>query len=115
MVSPCNVASKVRNEPSPANRFTPSRAALSIVRRPEAAAAAVICYERLQRPENVPGGVLRWLDYRSSEWPNAVKILRHKTGATVWHPLEDVMDGALVKFHRKQKQSWRSGHAAVSQ
>jgi hypothetical protein len=55
--------------------------------RPEAAAAAVICFEWLQRPENVLAGVLRWPDYRSKEWPNVIKILHHKTGATVWHPL----------------------------
>jgi hypothetical protein len=67
--------------------------------RPEAAAAAVICYEWLQRPENVLAGVLRWPDYRSSEWPNAIKILHHKTGATVWHPLEDLVDGLSVKFY----------------
>ncbi len=67
--------------------------------RPEAAAAAVICYEWLQRPENVLAGVLRWPDYRSKGWPNAVKILHHKTGATVWHPLEDTVDGTLVKFY----------------
>ena len=67
--------------------------------RPEAAAAAVICYEWLQRPENVLAGVLRWPDYRSSDWPNAVKILHHKTGATVWHPLEDTVDGTAVQFY----------------
>ena len=67
--------------------------------RPEAAAAAVICYEWLQRPENVLAGVLRWPDYRSADWPHAVKILHHKTGATVWHPLEDVVDGSPVKFY----------------
>jgi hypothetical protein len=67
--------------------------------RPEAAAAAVICYEWLQRPENVLAGVLLWPDYRSSEWPNAIKILQHKTGATVWHPLEDTVDGVAVKFY----------------
>ena len=67
--------------------------------RPEAAAAAVICFEWLQRPENVLAGVLRWPDYRSKEWPNAIKILHHKTGATVWHPLEDVADGAAVQFY----------------
>jgi hypothetical protein len=67
--------------------------------RPEAAAAAVICYEWLQRPENVLAGVLRWPDYRSTEWPNAIKILHHKTGATVWHPLEDAVDGVSVKFY----------------
>jgi hypothetical protein len=67
--------------------------------RPEAAAAAVICFEWLQRPENVLAGVLRWTDYRSKEWPNAIKILHHKTGATVWHPLEDTVDGVAVKFY----------------
>ena len=33
--------------------------------QPEAGAAAVICFEWLQRPENVLGGYLRWTDYRS--------------------------------------------------
>jgi hypothetical protein len=66
---------------------------------PEAAAAAVICYEWLQRPENVLAGVLGWSDYRSKEWPSAIKILHHKTGATVWHPLEDTVDGVVVTFY----------------
>ena len=34
---------------------------------PEAAAAAVICFEWLQRPENVLAGYLRWSDYRSKD------------------------------------------------
>jgi hypothetical protein len=59
-----------------------------------AGAAAVICFEWLQRPENVLGGYLRWTDYRSKEWPNAIKIEHHKTGAMVWHPLQDP-DGTL--------------------
>jgi hypothetical protein len=59
----------------------------------------VICFEWLQRPENVLAGVLRWPDCRSKEWPNAIKILHHKTGATVWHPLEDTVDGAAVQFY----------------
>ena len=67
--------------------------------KPEAAAAAVICFEWLQRPENVLAGHLRWPDYRCKDWPNAIKILHHKTGATVWHPLEDTFDGATVKFY----------------
>ena len=62
--------------------------------RPEAAAAAVICFEWLQRPENVLAGVLRWPDYRSKEWPTAIRIEHHKTGALVWHPLQDD-DGTL--------------------
>ena len=32
---------------------------------------------------------IRWTDYRSADWPNAIKIEHHKTGAVVWHPLED--------------------------
>ena len=61
---------------------------------PEAAAAAVICFEWLQRPENVLAGILRWPDYRSEKWPNAIRIEHHKTGALVWHPLQDD-DGTL--------------------
>jgi hypothetical protein len=69
--------------------------------KPEAAAAAVICFEWLQRPENVLGGVLRWTDYRSKEWPRAIKILHYKTGAVVWHPLEEAVDGTTVQFYPK--------------
>ena len=67
--------------------------------KPEAAAAAVICFEWLQRPENVLAGILRWPDYRGKEWPNAIKILHHKTGATVWHPLEEIKNGEVVRFY----------------
>jgi hypothetical protein len=62
--------------------------------KPEPAAAAVICFEWLQRPENVLAGALRWPDYRNKDWPNAIKIVHHKTGATVWHPLQE-NDGTL--------------------
>ena len=67
--------------------------------QPEAGAAAVICFEWLQRPENVLAGYLRWTDYRSKEWPNAIKIEHHKTGAVVWHPLEETTDAGSVKFY----------------
>ena len=67
--------------------------------KPQAAAAAVICFEWLQRPENVLAGYLRWSDYRSSEWPNAIKIQHHKTGAVVWHPLEETTEAGVVKFY----------------
>jgi hypothetical protein len=66
---------------------------------PEAAAAAVICFEWLQRPENVLAGYLRWTDYRSKEWPNAIRIEHHKTGELVWHPLEETIDGVTTKFY----------------
>jgi hypothetical protein len=62
--------------------------------RPEAAAAAVICFEWLQRPENVLAGYVRWSDYRGPSAPTAIRITHHKTGATVLHPLVDPEDGA---------------------
>jgi hypothetical protein len=67
--------------------------------QPEAAAAAIICFEWLQRPENVLAGYLRWTDYRSKEWPSAIKIEHHKTGAIVWHPLEEATADGIVKFY----------------
>lgn len=61
---------------------------------PEAAAAAVVCFEWLQRPENVLSGYVRWSDYRAPSTPNVIKIEHHKTGAVVQHPLQDA-DGTL--------------------
>jgi hypothetical protein len=66
---------------------------------PEAAAAAVICFEFLQRPENVLAGYLTWTDYRAKEHPNAIKIIHHKTGAVVWHPLEETTKEGTIKFY----------------
>lgn len=66
---------------------------------PEAAAAAVICFEWLQRPENVLAGYIRWADYRSSDAPTAIRIEHHKTGAVVLHPLEETINGEVVRFY----------------
>jgi integrase len=66
---------------------------------PESAAAAVICFEWLQRPENVLAGYLRWTDYRSKEWPTAIRIEHHKTGELVWHPLEETVANVTTKFY----------------
>jgi integrase len=66
---------------------------------PEAAAAAVICFEFLQRPENVLAGYLAWPDYRSKDAPTAIRIVHHKTGATVWHPLEELTEAGTVQFY----------------
>jgi hypothetical protein len=66
---------------------------------PEAAAAAVICFEWLQRPENVVGGYLTWPDYRPTDFPRALRIVHHKTGARVWHPLEEVTPDGPVCFY----------------
>lgn len=59
----------------------------------------MICLAWLQRPENVLAGFLTWPDYRSKNWPNAVRIEHHKNKALVWHPLEETLDGETVKFY----------------
>jgi hypothetical protein len=60
----------------------------------------VICFEWLQRPENVVGGYLTWQDYRPADFPHALRIVHHKTGALVWHPLEEIAPGeAPVRFY----------------
>jgi hypothetical protein len=46
-------------------------------------------------------GYLRWTDYRSKEWPSAIKIEHHKTGAVVWHPLEELTAAGIVKFYEE--------------
>jgi N-6 DNA Methylase len=53
---------------------------------PEVGAAAVICFEWLQRPENVLVGYIRWTDYWGRDAPSAIRITHHKTGAVVLHP-----------------------------
>jgi hypothetical protein len=49
----------------------------------------VICFEWLQRPENVIAGHIGWTDYRGKDAPTAIRIFHHKTNAVVLHPLED--------------------------
>jgi hypothetical protein len=66
---------------------------------PEAAAAAVICFEWLQRPENVLAGHIKWSDYRHGATPHAIGIFHHKTGQFVWHPLEEERPDGVVKFY----------------
>jgi hypothetical protein len=55
----------------------------------EAAGAAIICFEWLQRPENVLAGFVRWSDYRPAQKPTFLQTEHAKTGAKIWHPLED--------------------------
>jgi hypothetical protein len=66
---------------------------------PECGAAAVICFEWLQRPENVIAGHIKWSGYRTGLKPT-IQIEHHKTGAIVNHPLEDTLDdGSVVRFY----------------
>ena len=58
----------------------------------------MICFEWLQRPENVLAGYVRWGDYRGPQAQTAIRIEHHKTGAMVLHPLEEVVRGERVLF-----------------
>jgi integrase len=55
---------------------------------PASGVAALICFEWLQRPEDVRRGRITWTDYRPADRPTEVRIFHHKTRATVWMPLE---------------------------
>ena len=67
--------------------------------QPECAAVAVICFEWLQRPENVIAGHIKWSGYRTGAVPT-ISIEHHKTGAVVPHPLEERLpDGSTVRFY----------------
>jgi hypothetical protein len=69
----------------------------------EAAAVAVICFEWLQRPENVVAGHIKWNGYRNPK--PIIRIEHHKTGETVDHPLEAVeADGTVVKFYEDAEE-----------
>ena len=66
----------------------------------EVAAVAVICFEWLQRPENVVAGHLTWSDYRGPSASATIRVAHHKTGTVAPHPLEEKLpDGTVVKFY----------------
>jgi hypothetical protein len=68
---------------------------------PECGAAAVICFEWLQRPENVIAGHIKWTGYRTGPKPT-IRIEHHKTGAVIDHPLEEKpLKGPVVKFYEE--------------
>jgi len=47
---------------------------------------------------------LTWPDYRSKKWSHAVRIEHHKNKALVWHPLEEIVDGEIVKFYAESEE-----------
>lgn len=67
----------------------------------DAAAAAVICFEWLQRPENVLAGYVTWNDYRGPKAPTQIRIEHHKTGEMVLHPLEEISEGERTLFYEE--------------
>jgi integrase len=58
---------------------------------PALAVGALICYEWLQRPEDVRKGRITWTDFRPAHKPRHVQIFHHKTGERVWQPLDHVV------------------------
>jgi hypothetical protein len=67
-------------------------------------AAAVICFEWLQRPENVIAGHIKWTGYRPFGM-TTIQIEHHKTGAVIEHPLEERLDdGSVVKFYEDAEE-----------
>jgi hypothetical protein len=71
---------------------------------PEVGAAAVICFEWLQRPENVLAGYVRWPEYRSAQHPNMIRVEHHKTRRMVLHPLEETQGGERVLFYAEAEE-----------
>jgi hypothetical protein len=71
---------------------------------PGCGAAAVICFEWLQRPENVIAGHIKWTGYRPFG-RTTIQIEHHKTGAVIEHPLEERLDdGSVVKFYEDAEE-----------
>ncbi len=52
--------------------------ALIAAGEPHLAVAPLVCFEWLQRPENVIAGHLTWLDYRPASKPNSARIEVHR-------------------------------------
>lgn len=72
---------------------------------PEVAAVAVICFEWLQRPENVIAGIIKWSDYRNPSAPNIIRVAHHKTGTVAPHPLQETLpDGTVIKFYEEAEE-----------
>lgn len=66
--------------------------ALTAVGHPAIGVAALVCYEWLQRPQDVIGGRITWTDYRPAHRPGEVLVIHHKTGQQVWQPLDEIID-----------------------
>lgn len=66
---------------------------------PEIAATAVICFEWLQRPENVVLGHMKWSDYRAPSAPSTIRVVHHKTNKIAPHPLEEETEDGVIRFY----------------
>jgi len=61
--------------------------ALAAMGEAHLAAAPLICWEWLMRPENVVAGHFAWSAWKPADRPGEVLIPHHKTGASGWHRL----------------------------
>jgi hypothetical protein len=88
-------------------------AAIAAYGHPHLAAVPVICFEWLQRPENVLAGHLAWHDVRAKGNPKHVRIDHHKTGKKVLQPLEDHFGRLFPELEDYLAQLQRLGLAIV--
>lgn len=79
-----------RDTAKPATRHEALALAQQLARNghPGVGVAALVCFEWLQRPQDVITGRLTWTDYRPPHRPGEVLVIHHKTGEQVWQPLE---------------------------
>jgi hypothetical protein len=70
--------------------------ALKRIGEPHLGAAALICFEWLQRPENVLSGSITWADYRGPTHPMHVRIFHHKTGAEFYQPSSSASPSSVM-------------------
>jgi hypothetical protein len=80
---------------------------------PHLAAVPIICFEWLQRPENVLAGHLSWGDVRPADRPHHVRIDHHKTGKKVLQPLEDAQGRLFPELEDYLAKLPRLGLAVV--
>ncbi len=66
---------------------------LKEIGEPHHGAAALICFEWHQRPENVLAGAITWQDYRHPDNSHVVNIRHLKTNVVVPLPLDDEENG----------------------
>ena len=76
---------------------------------------AVICFEWLQRPENVLAGYVGWNDYRGKNAPTQIRTEHHKAGEMVLHPLEKKIGTVRTLFYEEAEEIFaRVGSALAS-
>ena len=55
-------------------------------------------------PGECPSRLFALVGLSLPEAPNAIRIEHHKTGAVVWHPLEETADSGVVKFYEDAEE-----------